>query len=95
MSKVLFHARDPRGFAAGVAERSLLAALKAGCHAPVGALAVVDDGMLTLRCSILALDGSEEVAGSVTGPPERAEALGAELAADLVARGAGPLLSDR
>jgi hydroxymethylbilane synthase len=44
-----------------MAERALLAALKADCHSPVAALAVAEGEGLYLRAEILALDGSEAV----------------------------------
>jgi hydroxymethylbilane synthase len=44
------------------AERTLLAALDAGCHAPVGAHAQVAGGDLRLRAVVYALDGSRRIA---------------------------------
>ena len=41
------------------AERALLARLEAGCAAPVGTLASVENGMLTLRVAVASPDGSE------------------------------------
>ena len=40
------------------AERHVLATLEAGCTAPVAAHAAYDDGVLTLRAGVFALDGS-------------------------------------
>ena len=45
--------------AAVTAERALLARLEAGCAAPVGTLASVENGMLTLRVAVASPDGSE------------------------------------
>jgi hydroxymethylbilane synthase len=84
--------RDEKSFAAGVAERAALGALGAGCHAPVGALAVVTGTSLVLRCRILALDGTAEVAGSIEGAAGDAELLGRGLATELMSRGAAELL---
>jgi hydroxymethylbilane synthase len=88
---------DPATRACVVAERSALAALEAGCSAPVAAyaeLAEGDDGPeLYLRASVTALDGSDAVRGSVTGPAADAVALGRSLAADLLDRGAAELMS--
>lgn len=85
--------RDEAGFAAGLAERAVLRDLHAGCHAPVGVLATVTGGRLSLRCRILALDGRSEISGSVEGPASDAEALGVRLAADLMVRGAAKFLA--
>jgi len=80
-----------------VAERSVLAALEAGCSAPVAAYAEIADGdtgpELFLRASVTALDGSDSVRGSTSGPLPEAAALGRALAADLLDRGAAALLS--
>lgn len=79
-----------------LAERALLAALEAGCTAPVGGLAVIAEGdtgpELFLRGSVTAPDGSDAVRSSVTGPVNDAAAIGRRLAADLLADGADELL---
>ncbi|MFF9062669.1 hydroxymethylbilane synthase [Streptomyces sp. NPDC014882] len=95
---------DPFTRAAVTAERSLLAALEAGCSAPVGALAdLLDDGQIVkemrLRGVVGTPDGSRTVQLSTTGPvPEthdRAMALGRELAAEMLAQGAAGLMGER
>jgi hydroxymethylbilane synthase len=82
--------------AAVTAERALLAALEAGCTAPVGALAEVavgDDGPeLFLRGSVTAVDGSDAVRLSATGSVNTAETIGRRLAAELLADGANELM---
>lgn len=75
------------------AERSLLAALEAGCTAPVGAFATVSGADLTMTGAVIATDGSREIRGTVTGPAHRAEQLGRDLAARLISDGAAALLS--
>ncbi|MFJ9119609.1 hydroxymethylbilane synthase [Streptomyces sp. NPDC102394] len=95
---------DPFTRAAVTAERSLLAALEAGCSAPVGALAdLVGDGQVVkemrLRGTVGTTDGSRTVQLSTTGPvPEtydQAMALGRELAAEMLAQGAAGLMGER
>ena len=80
-----------------VAERTTLAALEAGCSAPVAAYAELAEGEdgpeLFLRASVTALDGSDGGRGSTTGPPTAAERLGRELAAELLDRGAAELMA--
>lgn len=88
--------------AAVTAERSVLRTLEAGCSAPVGALGTVDDGRLWLRALAISPDGATCHEGSGTmdvdleAPREEIEAtataLGARVAADLLARGAAELL---
>ncbi|WP_405885596.1 hydroxymethylbilane synthase [Streptomyces sp. NBC_01136] len=95
---------DPFTRAAVTAERSLLAALEAGCSAPVGALAdLLADGQIVkemrLRGVVGTTDGTTLVQLSTTGPvPEthdQAMALGRELAAEMLAKGAAGLMGER
>jgi hydroxymethylbilane synthase len=78
------------------AERSLLAALEAGCTAPVGAYAEAaegDDGLeLYLRAVAVSPDGALSIRKSTTGPLTAAERLGRDLAAELLDDGAGRLV---
>ncbi|GAC68007.1 hydroxymethylbilane synthase [Gordonia soli] len=83
------------------AERAVLAALEAGCTAPVGAIAEVvesidDDGRifaeLSLRAAVAAEDGSDVIRASRVGPLDRAIQLGKDLAAELLELGAGALV---
>ena len=78
------------------AERALLAALEAGCSAPVGALAEIAEGdsgtEVFLRGSVTAVDGSDAVRLSATGPTADAEDVGRRLAADLLADGADQMM---
>jgi hydroxymethylbilane synthase len=50
-----------------LAERAFLAALGADCHSPVGALAVIADGVMTIRAEILSEDGALRVDGAISG----------------------------
>jgi hydroxymethylbilane synthase len=94
---------DPLTRIAVTAERSLLAALEAGCSAPVGALAdLVADGQtseLRLRGVVGTTDGTSLVQMSITGPvpasDDEARALGRELAAEMLAKGAAGLMGER
>jgi hydroxymethylbilane synthase len=84
--------------AAVTAERTLLAALEAGCTAPVGALADValgDDGdELYLRAIVAAADGTRVLRLSATAPLADGERLGHRLAADLLDAGAAGLIGE-
>ena len=83
---------DPACRAAVTAERAMLAALEAGCSAPIGALAEVvedlePDGGLAQRLSVrgvVATDGNRLVRASSTGETTAAEQLGRALAAELL-----------
>lgn len=83
---------DPLARAAVTAERSFLAALGGGCQVPVAALASLEAGKLCLWGRVLSKDGSRLVEGKVWGDPGEADALGRELAHQLLARGAEEIL---
>lgn len=76
---------DPVTHRCVLAERGLLAALKADCHSPVAALAVIEGAILTMRAELLSEDGSAQVTGQIEGAPLDL-AVPAALAADLLAR---------
>ncbi|MER5807685.1 hydroxymethylbilane synthase [Streptomyces sp. NPDC002033] len=95
---------DPYTRSAVTAERALLAALEAGCSAPVGALAdLLADGQIVnvmrLRGVVGTLDGTTLVQLSTTGPVpqsyDEAMALGRELADEMLAKGAAGLMGER
>jgi hydroxymethylbilane synthase len=99
LARALREALDDRPTRAAVtAERRVLARLEAGCSAPVGALADVseaEDGgeEIYLRAVVAALDGSQSIRLSVTGPLADASALGDRLADDLLEAGAADLMT--
>ena len=79
---------DPVSRAATTAERSVLAALQAGCLAPIGAYAAGTDE-LRLHAVVVAADGGRALRASAAGPLAPAARLGHEAAAELLRRGAG------
>jgi len=88
LAELLACADDPASRAATTAERCVLAALQVGCSAPVGAYAAGTDA-LRLQAVVVAADGGTALRASAGGPSAEAERLGREVAADLLARGAG------
>ncbi|TWP47751.1 hydroxymethylbilane synthase [Lentzea tibetensis] len=90
---------DPASRAAVTAERAMLAALEAGCSAPVGALADVvedldDEGKVVHRLSLRGVAATPEnhlLRASATGDLTAAEELGRALAAELLDLGAAVL----
>lgn len=76
------------------AERAMNARLAGGCQAPVAGYSEILDGNMELRGLVGRPDGSDIIRGAITGPPEEAEALGRELAEDLLARGADIILQE-
>ncbi|MDT0343434.1 hydroxymethylbilane synthase [Streptomyces litchfieldiae] len=94
----------PHTRVAVTAERTLLAALEAGCSAPVGAFAdLLADGQtvteMRLRGAVGTPDGSTLVQLSTTGPvpgtADEAAAIGRELADEMLAKGAAGLMGER
>ena len=87
---------DPATRAAVTAERAVLAALEAGCSAPLGALAEVVEGEdgdeLWVRAVALSHDGGLSVRRSATGPVADAAGVGHRLASDMLADGAADLM---
>jgi hydroxymethylbilane synthase len=86
---------DPASRAAVTAERALLAGLEAGCSAPVGAYAALEDRTLHLIGVVAGYDGERQVRLSKSGHPESAERLGRDLAARMIAEGADQLMGER
>lgn len=83
--------RETRG--AVLAERALLASLRGGCLAPVGAWGRTDDGRLLLSGVVLSLDGSDRLWAEAEGDPGEPVSLGQSVAADLLSRGAGAFIA--
>ncbi|WP_341208623.1 hydroxymethylbilane synthase [uncultured Sphingomonas sp.] len=75
---------DAKTHRAVAAERALLAGLRADCHSPVAALAVVGGETLVLRAQLLTPDGVEAVEGTAEGADP--VLLGARLAEELLER---------
>jgi len=81
------------------AERHVLAFLDAGCSAPLGAHAVIDDGLLFLDARVYALDGSRYLTSShalyVNDVEDPAREAAQRVADELLAQGAGDLTGAR
>ncbi len=75
-----------------LAERAMLAGLRAGCSAPVGAATTSAGGTVTLRAAVLSLDGSQMYECTTTGSADDAREVGRRAADDLIGQGAGRLL---
>jgi hydroxymethylbilane synthase len=85
--------RDAR--LASSAERALLARLEGGCQVPLGALATVREGVLTLQATICSLDGAQHLSarGEAPAAASAAAALGVRIAEELLASGAAALIA--
>ena len=78
-----------------LAERIVLAGLEAGCSAPVGATAFIDDELLFLTASVYSPDGSRRLTSSHAATPEsRSAADLADAARDVAHRAVAELLGN-
>ena len=75
------------------AERALNTRLKGGCQVPIAGHAILDGDQLWLRGLVGELDGSRTLRAERRGPASEAEALGVQLAEDLLALGADVILA--
>jgi hydroxymethylbilane synthase len=74
------------------AERSLLSALRAGCHAPLGVKTLVDGDTIHLEAVVLPMDGSMRWMASASDKIANANQLGQEVAALLRSQGVDRVL---
>jgi hydroxymethylbilane synthase len=79
--------------AAVTAERALLAQLRGGCMAPIGALGRVESGTVHLSAAVLGVDGKQRLAAEDSASVVDADALGRRVADSLLAQGASDLIS--
>ncbi|WP_353828726.1 hydroxymethylbilane synthase [Agromyces sp. SYSU T0242] len=78
-----------------LAERLVLAGLEAGCAAPVGATAFVEDELLFLTATVYSADGARQVTSSHAATPDsRSAAALADAARDVAERVVAELLGN-
>ncbi|MEX0936364.1 MAG: hydroxymethylbilane synthase [Pirellulales bacterium] len=97
--EVLGRLDDAASRQAVLAERSLLAALRGGCLAPIGAWArpaetsAYGDAGLILTAVVLSSDGQARLEAAGEAPADEAETLGRRVADELVRQGARELIA--
>lgn len=74
------------------AERAMNARLHGGCQVPIAGHAVLDGERLVLQGLVGTTDGTLILRARAEGPSDTAEAIGARVADDLLAQGAGEIL---
>jgi len=84
--------RDVKAAACTSAERTALHALGAGCHTPVGAHAVVEDGVVRLHVRLCSIDGTQCLEARAEGRIAEAAEVGRRAADDLLGQGAQAVL---
>lgn len=75
------------------AERAFLKGLGGGCLVPIAGRARIHSDILSLSGLVASLDGSEVIRGHHSGPADDAEAIGGQLADEMIGRGAGRILA--
>lgn len=83
----------PTAMANVLAERSLLATLRAGCHAPVGVCTERRDSQLVLTAVLLNADGTVRIEKQGAGSPEAAVELGRSVAEEILEAGGDVILA--
>ena len=75
-------------------ERSFLRQLEGGCQVPMGVHGTIYKGQLTLKAIIASLDGKNCFEGELSGPKEKADMLGRNLAKALYEEGGKAIIDD-
>lgn len=83
----------PATQAAVTAERTLLAELRAGCHAPLGVFTALKETGLTLEAVVLSADGQQRLSASTTGELQQPQLVGKQVAEELFRQGAERLIA--
>ena len=74
------------------AERAMNAALEGGCQVPIGSYAIWQGELIWLRGLVASLDGKTIIRGERKGSAADAQAMGEDLAQELLANGAKSIL---
>ena len=93
LREILLRISHPETLAAVTAERSLLAELRAGCHAPLGVATHVEGFDLRLDAVVLSPDGRERITAQASDRLDQAVNLGRTVALLLQAQGADALIN--
>lgn len=93
LREILSRIDDPTTRAAVTAERSLLAELRAGCHAPLGVSSTATAAELRLEAVVLSPDGVSRITAHATNPLNDAAALGRTVANALRQQGADSMIA--
>ena len=85
---------DDKTTVAVTAERSFLIRLEGGCQVPIGAFAEVNGDQVTLTGLVASVDGTEVIKRSMSGATNEAQALGLQLAEQLLDLGGREILDE-
>ena len=85
---------DREAALASRAERAVVARLGGGCQMPIGAYAEVTNGSMKVTAVVVSPDGARAAHAVAAGPIEQADAIGIDVAEQLLAEGADEILAD-
>ncbi|MDI1495519.1 MAG: hydroxymethylbilane synthase [Cenarchaeum symbiont of Oopsacas minuta] len=85
---------DTDAHAESLAERALSKSIESGCRFPVGAIAGVDSGVLSINAVAFSMDGKESVYAEQNGPVSESEKIGYMAGKELIDGGADKFASD-
>lgn len=88
MQNLLARLTDQSAWFEVIAERSLLAALRAGCHAPVGVKTGCENDRIELEAVVLSADGTKKWTATDSAATAEAAELGQRVARQLLDQGA-------
>ena len=83
----------PGYFGGAYAQRAFLRELGGGCLLPIAALATMERGQIHLQGVVLSADGRQRLLAEGHGSTTACEAVGREIADELLGRGAAALLA--
>jgi hydroxymethylbilane synthase len=84
---------EPNSRQCVLAERAMLAELRGGCLAPVGAWGRIEAAQLRLDGVVLSVDGRQRLMASAVGASTDAEKVGKDVARKLIDQGAAQLIA--
>jgi hydroxymethylbilane synthase len=84
---------EPNSRQCVLAERAMLAELRGGCLAPVGAWGRIEAAQLRLDGVVLSVDGRQRLMASAVGASTDAEKVGKDVARELIDQGAAQLIA--
>lgn len=92
LNRIVSQLNDSQTRIAVETERQILAAMQGGCSIPLGVLAQIDGGLLTVNAVISDLEGKKFIMLSKTGPVIEAEKLAKVVVDELFRNGAKEIL---
>jgi hydroxymethylbilane synthase len=91
--EVVLKLNDTQAEICTTVERQFLSVLEGGCTAPIGALAAIENGMLTFEGGLFSLDGKKKIVVNKSFPLSLASEAGAIMANEILQNGGSSLMN--